>query len=269
VSGILNEPVTTLSYGWTLERSDGAGIALTSHDQAWRLGSLVLQPAPGIVPSAVERTGGLEEHAAEAGGALSARALTEADLTAGRWDGARSHLFAASWSGGSDERVTLSRGELGAIGNDGDAFSADLLGAAARLSQPVCPLTSPECRAEFGDPSCRVDLSGRSKRATVIAVDEERISLNIIADEKYVNGNLRFWSGGNAGLRSTIIGIDQGQFILRESARAMVAVGDHVTCHEGCDKTFGTCRTRFNNAINFQGEPHLPGNDLLTSYPGE
>ncbi|MBN8804942.1 MAG: phage BR0599 family protein, partial [Sphingopyxis terrae] len=29
-----------------------------------------------------------------------------------------------------------------------------------------------------------------------------------------------------------------------------------------------TGRSRFSNAVNFRGEAHLPGNDLLTRYPG-
>nr|WP_232014937.1 phage BR0599 family protein [Sphingopyxis sp. EG6] len=33
-------------------------------------------------------------------------------------------------------------------------------------------------------------------------------------------------------------------------------------------KQLATCRERFANAINFRGEAHLPGNDLLTRYPG-
>jgi uncharacterized phage protein (TIGR02218 family) len=37
---------------------------------------------------------------------------------------------------------------------------------------------------------------------------------------------------------------------------------------EGCDKRLETCRDRFANTLNFRGEPHLPGNDLLTRYPG-
>jgi hypothetical protein len=36
---------------------------------------------------------------------------------------------------------------------------------------------------------------------------------------------------------------------------------------EGCDHTIATCAARFGNAINFQGEPFLPGNDSLTRYP--
>ncbi len=37
---------------------------------------------------------------------------------------------------------------------------------------------------------------------------------------------------------------------------------------EGCDRQLATCRDRFANIANFRGEPHLPGNDLLTRYGG-
>jgi hypothetical protein len=43
--------------------------------------------------------------------------------------------------------------------------------------------------------------------------------------------------------------------------------GTRVELREGCDRRLETCATRFANAINFQGEPFLPGNDLITRYP--
>ncbi len=268
MSGFLDEPVTALSYQWTLERSDGAGLALTSHDQPLMLGDTIFRPAPGLMPSAVQRSAGLEVVSGEAKGALSARALTKRDFIAGRWDGARSHLFAADWQRPSQDHVSLQRGELGGIHTEGDSFSADLLGAASRLDRPICPLTSPECRAEFGDNRCRVDLAGRTLRASVVEAAGERIVLNHTPEGRFLHGRIRWWSGENAGLWSTVIAIDGAALILREPPPSLVAIGESIVCHEGCDQTFATCRARFNNAINFQGEPHLPGNDLLTSYPG-
>jgi hypothetical protein len=37
---------------------------------------------------------------------------------------------------------------------------------------------------------------------------------------------------------------------------------------QGCDKRAATCAERFANIANFRGEPHLPGFDLLTRFPG-
>ncbi|MCU0890414.1 MAG: phage BR0599 family protein, partial [Sandarakinorhabdus sp.] len=45
-----------------------------------------------------------------------------------------------------------------------------------------------------------------------------------------------------------------------------LAVGTRVLLREGCDKRFATCRDRFGNGLNFRGEPHVPGGDLLTRY---
>jgi len=42
---------------------------------------------------------------------------------------------------------------------------------------------------------------------------------------------------------------------------------DAFTIRPGCDKTFATCRAKFDNAINFRGFPHVPGNDQVLSYP--
>jgi hypothetical protein len=41
-----------------------------------------------------------------------------------------------------------------------------------------------------------------------------------------------------------------------------------VEVREGCDKQFATCVNRFKNALNFRGEPHVPGGDLLTRFGG-
>ena len=50
--------------------------------------------------------------------------------------------------------------------------------------------------------------------------------------------------------------------------RVAVEADTRVSLIEGCDKTIATCSGRFTNALNFHGEPYLPGNDLLTRYPG-
>jgi uncharacterized phage protein (TIGR02218 family) len=52
---------------------------------------------------------------------------------------------------------------------------------------------------------------------------------------------------------------------------AEVAPGDGITVTAGCDKQFATCRDRFLNAANFQGFPHMPGNDFVitVAVPGE
>jgi len=47
-----------------------------------------------------------------------------------------------------------------------------------------------------------------------------------------------------------------------------IAIGDSFEIQAGCDKTFETCINRFNNAINFRGEPHMPGQDEILKTAG-
>ena len=47
------------------------------------------------------------------------------------------------------------------------------------------------------------------------------------------------------------------------------AGGDAFTVKAGCDKAFSTCKAKFANDLNFQGFPHLPGNDAAYGYATE
>lgn len=265
---IVEGELTSLALCWRLERLDGAGIALTSHDGPVTSEGIRHEPAPGMTPAAVTRKLGLEPQSAESAGALSSGALAEADLLLGRWDGARVQLKVADWQEVQAEPLPLLGGELGGVHIEGDAFTADLRGAATALEGPVCPATSPECRAEFGDKKCRMDLAGRTLSAHVIDSESGMLTVDVEVDERFVLGRLRYMSGGNCGVSTVILSANGSAVEVRDLPRAAVEHGCRIELREGCDKRFETCVSRFANAANFRGEPHLPGNDLLTRYPG-
>ena len=47
----------------------------------------------------------------------------------------------------------------------------------------------------------------------------------------------------------------------------VIAPGDTFAVYPGCDKRLETCIGRFNNVINFRGEPYVPGLDAMMQYP--
>ncbi|MDP9422878.1 MAG: DUF2163 domain-containing protein [Pseudomonadota bacterium] len=259
--------LTTLAFCWRLERRDGAGLALTSHDGPLTVAGVRFEPAPGMTPAAIRSELGFEPRSSEVAGSLSAEAIGEADISAGRWDGAALKLFAVDWTEPVETHALL-EGELGEVSTSDGAFEAELRGTASRLERPVCPLTSPNCRAELGDPQCRVDMAGRRVRATVTASAAHIVTVDLPVDDRFRFGELRFMGGAANGERRTILGVDGQQLHLRSAPAGEVAAGTAVELVEGCDKLLATCSQRFANAANFRGEPHLPGNDLLTRYPG-
>ncbi len=260
--------LTSLAFCWRLERRDGAGLGLTSHDASLTINGETYRSAPGITPATVRMREGVEPQSGEVEGALSDAALSERDFELGRWDGARVTLVAADWRDPEVSAIPLIAGGLGPVTMKDGGFAADLVGAAAALSAPACPETSPECRAEFGDTMCRIDLGGRRAMFAAVALDGTRLTLDRPVTEEFAFGEACAMSGANCGWRSRVLAVEESVAILRESPPADIASGTRVRITEGCDKRFATCRERFANSANFRGEPHLPGNDLLTRYPG-
>jgi len=268
VTTILDGQATSAAFCWRLERADGAGLALTSHDRFLTSDGIAFGSSPGIVPAAITRGLGLEPQSSDVAGALSSEALEERDLALGRWDGAAVRIFAIDWLNPGASTVDLAAGELGEVAIAGDEFSAELRGAAVQLSNAVCPSTSPQCRAKFGDQKCRVDLSGRSRRATIVAHNNGELTLDQAFDDDFLLGRLRYLSGENCGRATVIIAVAGSIVTVRDLPRGAIEPGWGGELREGCDKRFETCVERFANAANFRGEPHLPGADSLTRYPG-
>jgi uncharacterized phage protein (TIGR02218 family) len=177
-------------------------------------------------------------------------------------------LSAIDWQDAGGTPIQLISGEIGTVSINGDGFSADLRGASAKLDEPVCPATSAECRAQFGDKRCRVDLAGRTALAQAVSSSGSEITLDGPFDSRFVLGRLRYLGGANCGLSTVVLAVNAAVITIRDLPRAPVESGCRIELREGCDKRFETCVQRFANAANFRGEPHLPGNDLLTRYPG-
>ena len=95
--GIVDGELTSVALCWRLERADGAGMALTSHDGPLETEGVRYDPAPGMTPAAVTRASGLQAQSAEFAGALSSASLDGEDLQLGRWDGARVQLTLVDW----------------------------------------------------------------------------------------------------------------------------------------------------------------------------
>jgi uncharacterized phage protein (TIGR02218 family) len=259
--------LTTLAFIWRIDRRDGITLGLTSHDRDLLIDGLIYRAAPGMIPSALERQDGFDPDSIELAGALTSDAITEEDLAAGRWDGATLRVLAVNWASPEVNPLFLVRGELGTVETGEGGFSAELRGPAALLEAPVVEETTPECRASLGDWRCGVDMAGRRRFVRVLTVSGMAVTVDISApDGTYVAGTLRWLDGPNSGINSPIVASSGATLTLREPPYFVVAPGTRAELIEGCDRRFSTCVQRFANAANFRGEPHLPGNDLLTRY---
>ena len=212
----LRAEVVALAWCWRLSRRDGVSIGLTSHDRDLLIDGIRYRSAPGMKPSALETSDGLDAATMDMEGAVTSDAIAARDLDAGRWDGAELELFVTDWTAPDAAPVVVARGSLGAIDRRGSVFAAELQGVTRLLDRPVCPATSPSCRATLGDRACRVDLAPRTHVRRVVASEARKVTLDNSAPG-LAFGELLWMDGANCGLGSPVISVEGA--VLRTQAR--------------------------------------------------
>ncbi|MCG2839754.1 DUF2163 domain-containing protein [Sandaracinobacter sp. RS1-74] len=268
----LQGEVTTLALCWKLTRGDGLVLGFASHDRDLLLGGVRYRARPGMTPSAVTHSVDLAADSMEAEGFLSSAGLTELDLESGRWAEARVELFACDWRFPQAGTLGLMRGRMGRVSRfglgAGGGFRAELLSDLAELEALEPLRLSPLCRAELGDGRCGVDMAGRRVELDVLAWEGDRLELAAApeAPERYAWGLMRWVSGGLAGVDRRVAAVEGRTIWLEETLPDLPERAGAIWLWEGCDKRFETCGRRFGNALAFDGEPHVPGNDALLRY---
>ncbi len=143
------------------------------------------------------------------------------------------------------------------------------LGFALRLEPSVkayeqIPLQffSKNCRANFGDIKCQVDKKAYTQKYDIQEMFAKTI---ILAHSDKESG---YFTGGDAVLGeerfySKIIQHSNNFIILDQLIPDIVKPNKAVWLTAGCDKKFITCCNKFNNAVNFRGEPTIPDEKFI------
>ncbi len=147
-----------LCTAWLLTRGDGLRLGFTDHDAPLELDGVACEPASGWTAGAADGALGPEPGQASAAGALSSDALTEADIAAGLYDGARVETWRLV-PGDPAARVRLRRETVQRIVRTGEGFIAELEGPLAALRPVIGRTYDRLCDARLGDARCRVGLA--------------------------------------------------------------------------------------------------------------
>ena len=147
-----------LCHAWVLTRADGVRLGFTDHDRDLEVEGVACRAASGWTVGAAQSEVGLGAGAASVAGGLDDEAISDADLEAGRFDGAVVELWRVDWAR-PDLRVRLWVGTLASIRREGGSFVAELAGPMVALERVVGRTYGRECDAVLGDGRCRVDVS--------------------------------------------------------------------------------------------------------------
>ncbi len=266
---------TTVCQCWRLTRADGAVAGFTDHDRPLTVDGVTCEPGSGFSASEARSSLGLAIDTVDVEGALSSASLDDADIEAGRYDGATVETFLVNWADPT-QFALIRKSVVGKITLSDGHFAAELESVTQSLDQPNGRTVRRNCDAELGDARCGVDLGhpGFFASGTVLSLDmADTISasgLDEFSPGWFANGLLTWTAGASIGRTVRIIDHlvrgGEASLVLWRETPVTPAAGDAFTLVAGCDKRFATCKAKFSNQLNFRGFPHLPGNDAAYGY---
>jgi len=279
MSGLLSHlgtGVTTTCRCWALTRRDGVVMGFTDHDRALAFEGVTFRPDTGLSALALQQTTGLSVDNTEALGALSDAAIREADIEAGRYDGAGLRAWLVNWQDVA-ARALIFAGTIGELRRAGGAFEAELRGLTDALNVPLGRVYQKRCSAVLGDRDCTFDphTPGYVAERPAEVVEENRVfrfaEMGAFAEDWFRHGVIRVQSGAATGLiglikRDRMEGAGRA-IELWHPLGATVLQGDALRIEAGCDKRMETCQFKFDNLLNFQGFPDIPGDDWTITDP--
>ncbi|MEO9685900.1 MAG: DUF2163 domain-containing protein [Tateyamaria sp.] len=268
--------LTTLCRAWAITRADGVSFGFTDHDRPLSFEGVTFKAETGLTASALAQSTGLSVDNTEALGALTDAAVREDDIEAGRFDGAEVRAWLVNWAD-PDTRWLQFRGTIGELRRAGGAFHAELRGLTEALNRPLGRIYQKPCTAVLGDGNCTFDVTqpGYQFEGPIVRVIDGRVfewdDLNGFEPAWFQRGRLDIVDGLSAGLwgmiKRDVFEAGVRRIELWEPIRGALEAGDELRLTAGCDKRFETCRLKFNNLLNFQGFPDLPGDDWVMAYP--
>lgn len=134
---------------------------------------------------------------------------------------------------------------------------------------PLITVGTP-CQNILYDANCRVSSGPFTKATTVARVDGRDVHLNTIAefgDETWALGGEIVHTA--TGERQTVmqedgIAFDGTTHFVMQVGIPEMKTGDTVTVSAGCRHDIVTCRVKFNNVVNYVGQPNLPTGNIFT-----
>jgi uncharacterized phage protein (TIGR02218 family) len=271
----VKQDVTCLAYCWTITRKDGETFGFTDHDEAIAIDGVIHDPQTGLNATAAEAELGFAVATMDVEGALRSDRINADDLRGGKFNGAEVKTTLVNWSEPS-QYVLLRKSKIGKIEISGGAFKVELQSLTEALDQRRGRIVRRNCDAQLGDLRCKKPVNTGAYQATALVTstggtsDFNASGLISFEAQWFEGGTIEWLNGANSGQTSIIALHEKTGTDVRITVwlplSQIIAQGDSFRITAGCDKSFQTCKQKFINHLNFQGFPHLPGNDAVFTY---
>lgn len=263
----LNTDTTTLCRLWRVTPIGRTTLYYTDHDRDVTYDGDTYAATDSFNASAIENRTGTGQTNFEITVLLSGD-ISKPDVEKGIYGGAQVEVDAIFYDHTDYGVMALATGKIvdASVPYKSQAvFSC--AGFATTSARYLTEQYSPTCRAEFCDARCGLDEEDYTLPFEVTVVTSV-MRFQATGQEGgagvYNLGYIRWTSGANIGRKSDVQSSSDDSIRLLIRPPFPIEVGDEGEIVVGCDKTITTCRL-FDNAINFRGEPFVPGDDFVKS----
>lgn len=182
----------------------------------------------------------------------------------GTFDGARvrvERVIMAAWGDTSNGSLCLFEGVVAGVDISSAVVTLHVKSDLDALNRMMPrTLIMPGCANAFGDANCGKSLAALTVTGTATGSPTVYTVPSARAEAAgYFNlGVIQMTSGPAAGARRSITGFSGGLFTVGIPFPAAPQAGDTFSAYPGCDRTFGTCGTKWANQGAFRGAPFVP-----------
>ena len=261
---------TSMAMAIKITRTDGAVFGFTTHDVADTVGGVLYSCDPGLDSTDIETAAGAAVGNLELTTLHDGTVFTTADVLGGVWRNAAFVIFRYNWAAPADGIDILMAGTLGEFTLLQNTVVAELRDLRQYLQQAVGDASSKTCRARLGDARCKKVLTAFTVTGALTSVTSKqafRDSARTEALDWFNEGEITFLTGANRGISAKVKAYAaNGTFTLALPLVAPLAIGDTYRAIAGCRKRLEEdCLGKYDNVLNFIGEPHRQGVNSLTA----
>lgn len=241
----------------------------TNHDRELTVDGVVYTPTPGLVHLNTYYSDSAEVSATKF--RMAYVDIDEDTVRSGALDNAEYIVYRVAWDDLAAGKYEHDRGTLSSnrwdetdMVHEAQSFERDLLKKLGSQHTLSCPHKFGDQHNRTKPGACTLNAVVFTHNSSVVSIEAQRMKMTIAStgegNQEFSNGILTWTSGNNAGTsvpikNHKVDGSETVEFAI--PTFLVITIGDTFTVTSGCDKSFEECKAKFNNAINFGGDPFI------------